>query len=373
MIRSQINNRLMEVAVKQDVSRIILCSESELQVEVIKSVVSPLDWLSSEQLEIIRRPTPVQPTNDHHDINNGLESSLLAINQIASQEKVEKSDESAIILAISPEFRATITKEDKLLIERVIHCAIRRGESTFSTHSKGTVLPEDITAAVRLEDLEEHRATLSDSPIIKALLSKWKSDRRFRFQTSWKDLEEVVTIGFKKVYMMSKTTLFPDFPKAGINFLDYTYMLSDPTAFNYIADTFVQAVKAIGWDKKATKIMGMDARGFIHGSTLARDLGLGLLIARKKGKLPGIKAQVSYSTEYSDDVMELCCGTIEAGDKIILADDFIATGGTFRAGIELVRQTGRGEIVGCVALMHAEYLNEKAKLKMHPVEYFYCM
>ena len=132
----------------------------------------------------------------------------------------------------------------------------------------------------------------------------------------------------------------PDFPKAGILFRDITPLLSDGQAFR-------QAIDFIGGrylDRKIDVVVGVEARGFIMGSALAYKLGAGNALVRKHGKLPFKTNRTTYALEYGTDTLEIHQDAITPGQRVVLADDLLATGGTISAAAELVRQLG-GEIV----------------------------
>ena len=353
----------MELIPKPTITRIVLCSTKQAKIDVLKKAISQFEWLSAAQVEAHETVIAHQ---DCHPINRGQEWAVEKVKVV----KKDCVDESVLFVAIQNEFRVAQTAAG-MLIEDVAHCTISRGpDTTVTTYSLGVPLPKRyLDRATPCESAASH----SDDAALKQLIGEWSVDPEFQSQDKTPQQLQVAVGSLKKVYMSAKLTVFPDYPKQGINFIDYSYMLSDRLGFGYVADTIQQAIVAKGWDKQATKVLGFDAKGFIHGSIVARELGIGLLIVRKKGKLPGKTIKITYSTEYSDDSLELIVGTVEAGDKIILVDDFIATGGTFKAGIESIGGSGKGEVIGCVALMHAEYLKEAAKKKLGPVDFVYCL
>jgi len=128
----------------------------------------------------------------------------------------------------------------------------------------------------------------------------------------------------------------PDYPKAGIQFRDITTLLADKDAFAACTQTFVERYKAadIQW------IAGIEARGFIFGSVLAHELGVGFLPVRKKGKLPGECIRQAYALEYGEDCIEIHTDTIKNGDNVLIVDDLIATGGTAEAAVKLIEKVG---------------------------------
>ncbi len=132
----------------------------------------------------------------------------------------------------------------------------------------------------------------------------------------------------------------PDYPKPGIQFRDITTLLENPVALRKTIDTMVHRYM----DKKIDWVAGIEARGFIFGTVVAYELNSGFLPVRKAGKLPGDTISESYQLEYGEDSIEIHTGTIKEGDRILLIDDLIATGGTAEAAIKLIRQAG-GEVV----------------------------
>ncbi|MFC0117088.1 adenine phosphoribosyltransferase [Pseudoalteromonas xiamenensis] len=128
----------------------------------------------------------------------------------------------------------------------------------------------------------------------------------------------------------------PDYPKAGIMFRDVTSLLANPAAFQATIEAFINAYK----DKGFTKVIGTESRGFIFGAPLAYELGLPFIPVRKPGKLPRETISQSYQLEYGQDTLELHTDAIVAGDKVLLVDDLLATGGTIEATAKLVERLG---------------------------------
>jgi adenine phosphoribosyltransferase len=133
----------------------------------------------------------------------------------------------------------------------------------------------------------------------------------------------------------------PDYPKPGILFRDITTLLGDAQAFRQAVDALVQPFAG----RKVDKVAGIEARGFILGGAVAHQLSAGFVPLRKKGKLPHKTLSVEYALEYGKDAMEVHHDACAAGEKVVLVDDLIATGGTAEAAIRLLRQTGC-EVVG---------------------------
>jgi adenine phosphoribosyltransferase len=128
----------------------------------------------------------------------------------------------------------------------------------------------------------------------------------------------------------------PNYPKEGIMFRDVTTLLADPNAFKETIDAFIAAYK----DQGFTKIIGTESRGFIFGAPLSYALGIPFIPVRKPGKLPREVISQSYQLEYGEDVLELHTDAIVAGDKVLLVDDLLATGGTIEATAKLVQKLG---------------------------------
>lgn len=138
----------------------------------------------------------------------------------------------------------------------------------------------------------------------------------------------------------------PDYPKKGIQFKDITSLLAHPEAFKYCIDGLKNRYE----DMNPDYIVGLEARGFILGSALAYSLGIGFIPIRKKGKLPGKTISVSYQLEYGEDSMEIHEDALSEGQKVILIDDLMATGGTMEAGIKLVEKLGGKILETCVVI-----------------------
>lgn len=138
----------------------------------------------------------------------------------------------------------------------------------------------------------------------------------------------------------SKVRTIPDFPHKGIMFRDVTTLLKDAEGFKEVIDRFIERYKGMDIDY----IMGMEARGFIIGGTLAYALGKGFIPVRKPGKLPSASISYEYELEYGKGTLEIHTDAIKKGDKVLLIDDLLATGGTALAGAKLAEQLG-GEVV----------------------------
>ncbi len=138
----------------------------------------------------------------------------------------------------------------------------------------------------------------------------------------------------------------PDYPKPGIIFRDITTLLGDPRAFRRSVDELVQPYAGTGIEKVA----GMEARGFILGGAVAHQLSAGFVPIRKKGKLPHETVSIAYSLEYGVDEMEIHRDAIVAGEKVVLVDDLIATGGTATAAVQLLRNLGADVVATCFVI-----------------------
>jgi adenine phosphoribosyltransferase len=154
----------------------------------------------------------------------------------------------------------------------------------------------------------------------------------------------------------------PDFPKPGILFYDITTLLKNPQAMTAIADELT----AFYGGQHITKVVGIESRGFIFGGVLAHRLGAGFVPVRKPGKLPADCFEVKYSLEYGANSLAIHRDAIEQGERVLIVDDLLATGGTAAATLTLVRQLG-GEIVGLDFLVELKGLQGREKLVGYPV------
>ena len=139
-------------------------------------------------------------------------------------------------------------------------------------------------------------------------------------------------------YLKSHIRTVPDWPAPGVQFRDITPLLQDPKVFRVLIDAFVH--RYMDAERKPTVVAGLDARGFIIGSVVAYELGLGFVPIRKKGKLPFTTVEETYELEYGSATVELHTDAVKAGDKVLLIDDLIATGGTMMAGKKLLEKLG---------------------------------
>lgn len=154
----------------------------------------------------------------------------------------------------------------------------------------------------------------------------------------------------------------PDFPKAGIVFKDITPILADAALFKSVIDAFCDTARPL----EPGKIVGIDARGFIFGAPMAFALGVGFVPVRKKGKLPFQCRSEAYQLEYGEAVVEMHTDAIEPGEKVILVDDLLATGGTAAAAVRLIEGMG-GIVAEAQFLIELTFLNGRAVLGDRPV------
>jgi len=150
----------------------------------------------------------------------------------------------------------------------------------------------------------------------------------------------------------------PDFPKPGILFRDVTTLFADPRGFRMAIDQLLLPYAGMRIDK----VVGLEARGFILGGAIAHQLTVGFVPIRKKGKLPGRTIEQGYTLEYAEAVMEMHDDVIAAGEKILLVDDLLATGGTAEAGIRLLERVG-AEVIGCAFIIDLPALGGRKKIE----------
>jgi len=154
----------------------------------------------------------------------------------------------------------------------------------------------------------------------------------------------------------------PDFPKKGIVFKDITPLLGDSALFRASIDLFLERCRG----KEIDKIVGIDARGFLFGSAVAYELGVGFVPIRKRGKLPYKTEIAKYSLEYGEAEMEMHIDAMIAGERVVLVDDLLATGGTSAAAAALIRKVG-GQLLEAQFLVELEFLNGRKQLEPTPV------
>jgi adenine phosphoribosyltransferase len=154
----------------------------------------------------------------------------------------------------------------------------------------------------------------------------------------------------------------PDFPKPGIVFKDITPLLLDPEALDSAVDLLASFARPLGVDL----VVSAEARGFVLGGALARELGAGFVPARKPGRLPSETVSVEYILEYGIDALEVHADALARGARVLVHDDLLATGGTARGVCDLAAGLG-AEIVGCAFLIELSFLGGRARLAPHPV------
>jgi len=160
----------------------------------------------------------------------------------------------------------------------------------------------------------------------------------------------------------SKIRNIPDFPEKGIIFRDISPLLEDKKSFQSLVKLLVKHYR----NAKIDKVVGIDARGFILAGVLAERLKAGMVMIRKKGKLPFETQSIEYDLEYGKAVLEIQKDSIKKGERVLLIDDVLATGGTMAAAAKLVEKLG-GKIIGIAFLIILNYLSGREKLKKYPL------
>lgn len=155
----------------------------------------------------------------------------------------------------------------------------------------------------------------------------------------------------------------PDFPKSGILFKDITTLLADATAFRRAIDELYE--RCVGYE--AVKVVGIESRGFIFAAPLAYRLGVGLVPARKLGRLPAETVRIEYALEYGVNCVEMHRDAISPGERVLIVDDLLATGGTCRAAIDLVERLG-GEVAATAFLAELSALDGRQLIATYPIE-----
>jgi adenine phosphoribosyltransferase len=154
----------------------------------------------------------------------------------------------------------------------------------------------------------------------------------------------------------------PDFPQKGIVFKDITPLLSEPTSFRKAIDLMAAPLRARDFDL----LVGIESRGFIFAAALALELGKGHVPVRKPGKLPAKTVQISYELEYGSDSLEMHADAIEAGQRIVIVDDVLATGGTAKGVANLVEKVG-GRVAGLSFFIELDFLKGRDRLKGYDI------
>lgn len=166
-------------------------------------------------------------------------------------------------------------------------------------------------------------------------------------------------------YIKSKIRTIPDFPKKGVMFRDITTLLKDKEGFKKTIDIFVERYKGRDFDL----VCGIESRGFVIGSAIAILLGKGFIPIRKKSKLPSKTVSMEYYLEYGKETIEIHEDAINMGQKVLLIDDLIATGGTFEAALKLIEKVG-GKVVECACVIDLPELKGSQKIKDRGYEVF---
>ncbi|WP_405596092.1 adenine phosphoribosyltransferase [Streptomyces sp. NBC_01410] len=159
--------------------------------------------------------------------------------------------------------------------------------------------------------------------------------------------------------LLSRIRDVPDYPKPGVMFKDITPLLADPEAFTVLTDVLAELCTRY----EATKIVGLEARGFILGAPVAIRAGLGFIPVRKAGKLPGATLSQAYELEYGTAEIEVHAEDLRAGDRVMVIDDVLATGGTAEASLELIRRAG-ADVAGVAVLMELGFLGGRTRLEL---------
>lgn len=162
--------------------------------------------------------------------------------------------------------------------------------------------------------------------------------------------------------LKEKIRVIEGFPKPGISFKDITTLLEDPEAFQYAIKQLAQFCR----ERAVDIVVGVESRGFILGAPLAYELGLGFVLIRKRGKLPGEVLSVEYELEYGTDALEIHKDAVKPGMRVVLVDDLLATGGTIGAAAKLVEQVG-AEISGFAFLIELESLKGRQNLEGYDI------
>ncbi|MGW0704738.1 adenine phosphoribosyltransferase [Streptomyces sp. NPDC002643] len=166
------------------------------------------------------------------------------------------------------------------------------------------------------------------------------------------ELAEISTL------LLSRIRDVADYPEPGVMFKDITPLLADPAAFTALTDALAELTVRHG----ATKIVGLEARGFILGAPAAIRAGVGFIPVRKAGKLPGATLSQAYDLEYGSAEIEVHAEDITAGDRVMVIDDVLATGGTAEAAVQLIRRAG-GDVAGISVLMELSFLPGRQRLE----------
>ncbi|MEK7512358.1 MAG: adenine phosphoribosyltransferase [Patescibacteria group bacterium] len=164
--------------------------------------------------------------------------------------------------------------------------------------------------------------------------------------------------------LKSKIREVPDWPIKGVNFKDITTLLEDAETFKYVIDEMVRPFAG----EKIDKVVVLDARGFLLGTPIDYNIGAGVCLVRKKGKLPYKTIEATYKKEYGPDTVAMHEDTIRPGERILIVDDLLATGGTLGAAVELVEKLN-GQIVGISLIVDLPFLGGSSRFKEYNLRY----
>lgn len=351
-------------------TKITLCSESDVKTRVLKEVVAEFSWLSHVTLCFKDSHPPANPVQP---INSGYACSLRRIDHLGPE--LQTTDQ--LVVAIENEIQTKCPDGHERIVD-VCNATIRRGPVVVTATSYGIPVPEEFyKQAIEASDPDYPNKAEGLSVTVGSIIEKahpevkannWMADPRFGGQDRADQIKDALRAALKKVYIAEKTAYHKDYPKPGVVFKDLSYVCADNVAFRYVLETLKQALVVRGWADKITKIMGFDARGFIYGSILAKELDLGFVMIRKKGKLPGKTFKIKYTTEYSEETFELVHDLVGPEDVVLLVDDVVATGGTFKAGVDAIEAGQKGKVIGCLAVLQVDALIDIAKAKLAPTE-----
>ncbi len=171
--------------------------------------------------------------------------------------------------------------------------------------------------------------------------------------------------GPESIWIRDRIRTVPDWPSAGVQFRDITPLLHDPEVFRVLVDVFVRRYR----EKNVSLVAGIDARGFILGAVIAYELGLGFVPIRKKGKLPFTTVAEEYELEYGSATVELHADAAKAGDRVLLIDDLVATGGTMIAAARLLRRLG-ATVVEAAAIIDLPELGGSQRIEENGIPLF---
>ena len=192
----------------------------------------------------------------------------------------------------------------------------------------------------------------------------WTTSRDFKFQLNWSSRDPLIFDKSRVLDELKRTIRdVNNFPKAGIVFKDVTPVLLD-------SKLLAQAVQLMAEpynDARITRVVAIESRGFLFGAPVAVQLGAGLVPIRKPGKLPAATQRIEYALEYGTDALEMHHDAVQAGDRVLVVDDVLATGGTANAAAQLVSGTGAA-VVGFSFLLELDFLNGRARLQGRRVE-----